>query len=68
MRLALRNVDKPLLHQAGALAQKRLARGLRLNIPESVALLATVLLELIRDERTVAEVMCRTATAGRSSR
>jgi urease subunit gamma/beta len=57
VRLAPRDVDKLLLHQAGALAQKRLARGLRLNIPESVALLATVLLELIRDGRAVAELM-----------
>ena len=46
-----------MLHAAGVLAQKRLARGLRLNHPESVALIATQLLELIRDGRTVAEVM-----------
>jgi len=45
------------LHQAGSLAQKRLARGVRLNYPEAVALLATVLLELIRDGRSVAELM-----------
>src|SRR5262249_14535693 len=45
------------LHQAGSLAQKRLARGLRLNHPEAVALIATVLLELIRDGRTVVELM-----------
>lgn len=46
-----------MLHQAGALAQKRLARGVRLNYPEAVALIATVVLELIRDGRTVAELM-----------
>ena len=46
-----------MLHQAGSLAQKRLARGVRLNYPEAVALLATVLLELIRDGRSVAELM-----------
>ncbi len=46
-----------LLHAAGTLAQKRLARGLRLNHPEAVALIATQLLELIRDGRSVAEVM-----------
>ncbi len=46
-----------MLHAAGVLAQKRLARGLRLNHPESVALIATQLLELIRDGRSVAEVM-----------
>ena len=45
------------LHQAGFLAQKRLARGLKLNYPEAVALTATVLLEFIRDGRNVAELM-----------
>ncbi len=49
--------DKLVLHQAGVLAQKRLARGLRLNYPETVALLATQLLEFIRDGRRVAELM-----------
>ena len=57
MRLAPRDVDKLVLHQAGALAQKRLARGVRLNYPEAVALIATQLLELIRDGRPVAELM-----------
>ncbi len=46
-----------MLHQAGCLAQKRLARGLRLNYPEAVALIATQLLEFIRDGRSVAELM-----------
>ena len=46
-----------MLHQAGFLAQKRLARGLRLNYPEAVALIATQLLEFIRDGRSVAELM-----------
>ncbi len=58
MHLSPRDIDKLLLHNAGFLAQKRLARGLRLNYPEAVALLATQLLELVRDgERTVAELM-----------
>jgi urease subunit gamma/beta len=57
VRLAPRDVDKLLLHNAGFVAQKRLARGVRLNYPESVALLATQLLELIRDGRSVAELM-----------
>jgi urease subunit gamma/beta len=57
MHLAPRDIDKLLLHGAGALAQKRLARGLRLNYPEAVALIATQLLELIRDGRSVAELM-----------
>ena len=46
-----------MLHDAGFLAQKRLARGVRLNYPEAIALIATQLLELIRDGRSVAELM-----------
>ena len=57
MHLTPRDIDKLLLHNAGFLAQKRLARGLRLGYPETVALLATQLLELIRDGRSVAELM-----------
>ena len=57
MHLSPRELDKLTLHAAGSLAQKRLARGVRLNHPESVALIATVLLEFIRDGRSVAELM-----------
>jgi urease subunit gamma/beta len=57
MHLTPRDIDKLTLHAAGVLAQKRLARGLRLNYPETVALIATQLLELIRDGRAVAELM-----------
>jgi urease subunit gamma/beta len=57
VRLAPRDLDKLILHGAGVLAQKRLARGVRLNYPETVALIATQLLELIRDGRSVAELM-----------
>ncbi len=57
MHLTPRDVDKLLLHGAGFLAQKRLARGLRLNYPEAVALISAQLLELIRDGRNVAELM-----------
>jgi urease subunit gamma/beta len=57
MHLNPREIDKLILHQAGFLAQKRLARGLRLNHPESVALIATQLLEFIRDGKNVAELM-----------
>ena len=57
MHLAPRDLDKLLLHGAGFVAQKRLARGLRLNYPEAVALVATQLLEFIRDGRSVAELM-----------
>ncbi len=57
MHLSPRDVDKLLLHGAGFVAQKRLARGLRLNYPETVALLATQVLELARDGRSVAQLM-----------
>lgn len=57
MHLSPREIDKLLLHGAGFLAQKRLARGLRLNYPEAVALLSTQLLEWIRDGKNVAELM-----------
>ena len=57
MHLTPRELDKLVLHQAGFVAQKRLARGLRLNYPEAVALIATQLLEFIRDGRSVAELM-----------
>jgi urease subunit gamma/beta len=57
VRLAPRDLDKLILHGAGVVAQKRLARGVRLNYPEAVALIATQLLELIRDGRSVAELM-----------
>jgi urease subunit gamma/beta len=57
MHLSPRELDKLTLHQAGSLAQKRLARGVRLNHPEAISLIATVLLELIRDGKSVAELM-----------
>jgi urease subunit gamma/beta len=57
MHLTPHETDKLALHQAGFLAQKRLARGLRLNYPEAVALVGAQILEMIRDGRTVAELM-----------
>src|SRR5437764_4764079 len=57
MHLTPHETDKLTLHQAGVLAQKRLARGVKLNHPEAVALIATQILEFIRDGRTVAELM-----------
>jgi urease subunit gamma/beta len=57
MHLSPRDIDKLILHGAGVLAQKRLARGLALNYPEAVALIATQLLELVRDGKSVAELM-----------
>lgn len=50
--------DKLLIATLGSLAQKRLARGIRLNRPEAVALIAFQLHEFIRDGRhSVAELM-----------
>jgi urease subunit gamma/beta len=57
MHLTPHETDKLTLHQAGHLAQKRLARGLRLNYPEAVALISAQVLELIRDGHSVAELM-----------
>ncbi len=57
MHLVPREIEKLMLHGAGYLAQKRLARGLRLNYPEAVSLIASQLLEFIRDGRSVAELM-----------
>ena len=57
MHLTPHELDKLTLHQAGYLAQKRLARGLRLNYPEAVALISAQVLEFIRDGRSVAELM-----------
>ena len=39
------------------MAQRRLARGIRLNVPEAVALIAGVLLEMMRDGKSVEELM-----------
>ena len=58
MHLLPHEMDKLLITQCGLLAQRRLSRGLRLNLPESTALIAHVLLELIRDGlHSVADLM-----------
>jgi urease subunit gamma/beta len=57
MHLTPHELDKLALHQAGFLAQKRLARGVRLNYPEAVALISAQVMEFIRDGRSVAELM-----------
>ncbi|KAJ4838729.1 hypothetical protein Tsubulata_043738 [Turnera subulata] len=58
MKLTPREVDKLGLHNAGFLAQKRLARGRRLNYTEAVALIASQILEFVRDgDKSVAELM-----------
>jgi urease gamma subunit len=62
MHLTPREVDKLLIFSAGELARKRRGRGLKLNHPEAVALIASEILELIRDGRSVAEIMSIGAT------
>ncbi|KAF8596537.1 urease [Ceratobasidium sp. AG-I] len=58
MRLLPREHDKLILHQLGFLAQKRLARGLKLNLTEATALIGSQLQEYIRDgQQNVAELM-----------
>ena len=57
MHLTPREVDKLLIFSAGELARQRRARGLQLNHPEAVALITSAILELIRDGRSVAEIM-----------
>jgi urease subunit gamma/beta len=57
MHLTPREIEKLMLHNAGVLAQKRLARGVKLNYPECVALIAAVVLEFIREGRSVSELM-----------
>ncbi|KAF8936714.1 urease [Dissophora ornata] len=58
MKLVPRELDKLVLHQVGALAQKRLARGVRLNQAEAVALISSQIAEFIRDgTHTVADLM-----------
>jgi urease subunit gamma len=62
MNLTPREKDKLLIFTAGLLAERRLARGLKLNHPESVAYLSAALLEGARDGRSVAELMHYGAT------
>jgi urease gamma subunit len=58
MRLTLRELDKLVIYQTGSLAQRRLARGLQLNLTEANALIAFQLQELIRDgKHSVSELM-----------
>ncbi len=57
MELTPREKDKLLLFTAALLAERRLARGLKLNYPEAVALISAAVLEGARDGRSVAELM-----------
>jgi urease gamma subunit len=57
VHLTPREIDKLLIFTAAEVARKRRARGLKLNHPEAVALITSEILELIRDGRTVADIM-----------
>jgi urease gamma subunit len=57
MHLTPREKDKLLVAMAAMVARKRLERGVRLNHPEAVALIADAVVEGARDGRTVAQLM-----------
>ena len=57
MELTPREKDKLLIFTAALLAERRKARGLKLNYPEAVALISAFVMEGARDGRTVAQLM-----------
>ncbi|HBM9258439.1 TPA: urease subunit gamma [Citrobacter freundii] len=57
MELTPREKDKLLLFTAALVAERRLARGMKLNYPESVALISAFIMEGARDGQTVAALM-----------
>jgi urease subunit gamma len=57
MELTPREKDKLLIFTASLLAERRLARGLKLNYPEAVALITAAIMEGARDGRSVADLM-----------
>lgn len=62
MELTPREKDKLLVFTAALLAERRKARGLKLNYPEAIAYITAAILEGARDGRTVAELMSHGAT------
>ena len=62
MELTPREKDKLLIFTAGLLAERRKARGLKLNYPEAVALISAAVMEGARDGRTVAQLMSEART------
>jgi urease subunit gamma len=57
MELTPREKDKLLIFTAALVAERRKARGLKLNYPEAVALISAAIMEGAREGRTVAELM-----------
>jgi len=62
MELSPREKDKLLIFTAALLAERRKARGVKLNYPEAIAYITAAILEGARDGRTVAELMSYGAT------
>jgi len=62
MELSPREKDKLLLFTAALVAERRKARGVKLNYPEAVAFISAAIMEGARDGRTVAELMSYGAT------
>ena len=62
MDLTPREKDKLLIFTAALVAERRQARGLKLNVPEAIALISAAVMEGARDGRTVAELMSFGAT------
>jgi len=57
LMLSPREIEKLVIYQVAELARRRRSRGLKLNFPESVALITEALMEAARDGKSVAEVM-----------
>ena len=57
MDLTPREKDKLLIFTASLLAERRRARGLKLNVPEAIAMISAAIMEGARDGKTVAELM-----------
>ncbi len=62
MELSPREKDKLLVFTAALLAERRLARGVKLNYPETVAYISAAIMEGARDGKAVAELMAHGAT------
>ena len=62
MELTPREKDKLMIFTAGLLAERRLARGVKLNYPEAVAFISAAILEAARDGKSVADLMSYGAT------
>jgi urease subunit gamma len=62
VELTPREKDKLLIFTAALLAERRKARGLKLNYPEAIALITAAVMEGARDGRTVADLMAYGAT------